>query len=132
MRSKFERRIAKALKDEGIPFEYESIQLEYYKNIRSSHCLDCESRNIAVSRWYTPDFVLKNGDLIIETKGRFTSSDRTKMLAVMEDHPDLDIRMVFMRDNKLSKSSDTKYSEWCEKHGIKYAIGHIPKEWTDE
>jgi hypothetical protein len=34
-----------------------------------------------------------------------------------------------MRDNKLSKSSKTRYSEWCEKSGIPYAVGWFKKEW---
>ena len=60
-----------------------------------------------------PDFFLPNG-VIIEAKGFFKPSDRRKMLAVKEAHPELDIRFVFMRDNTLSKSSKTTYSMWAE------------------
>jgi hypothetical protein len=57
------------------------------------------------------------------------------MALVFEQNPDLDIRFLFMRDNKISKNSKTRYSDWCKKRGIKYAVsehGHIPDEWLAE
>ncbi len=80
---------------------------------------------------YTPDFVLANG-IIVETKGRLTVADRVKHLAIQEQHPDLDIRFVFQFDNKLTRTSKTRYSEWATKHHFTFAIGLIPKEWCDE
>ena len=55
------------------------------------------------------------------------------MLLVIKQHPDLDIRMVFQRHtNKLFKGSRTTYSEWCEKHNIKWADKQVPIEWIKE
>jgi len=86
----------------------------------------------AQTHTYRPDFNLPNG-IIVETKGRWTSADRKKMGFVLEQNPELDIRMLFALDNKLSSNSNTKYSDWCDKRGIKYAIGtEIPATWMKE
>lgn len=84
---------------------------------------------------YNPDFtiVFPNGKKrYIESKGYFRPTDRTKMLAVKRFDPTLDIRMVFAKDNTLSKNSKTRYSDWCKKNGFPYAIGQIPKGWMKE
>ena len=81
---------------------------------------------------YTPDVVLDNG-IIIETKGRFIHSDRTKHLMVKAQHPEHDIRFVFSNPAaKLYKGSKTTYGDWCTKNGFKLAKEIIPVEWTKE
>lgn len=83
---------------------------------------------------YTPDFLLPNG-IYVEAKGNFDRNSRSKMALVIEQHPDKDIRMLFMRNNYISKKSKTKYSDWCEIRNIKYhvsAMGNIPEEWLLE
>lgn len=117
VRSGFEKSIAQDLEHKKVDFQYETLKLKYKVPERTAT--------------YTPDFLLPNG-IIVESKGKFTSADRKKMLLVIEQHPEVDIRMVFMRDQRLSKASNTYYSEWCEKHGIKYAVKQIPDEWLDE
>lgn len=83
----------------------------------------------AKNRKYTPDWQLPNG-VIIETKGLFEYTDREKHLLVKEAHPELDIRFMFMRNNKLTKRSKKRYSDWCEDNGFIYSIGfEIPKDW---
>ena len=55
------------------------------------------------------------------------------MLLVIAQHPELDIRMVFMRpNNKLNKNSRTTYAQWCDKNNIKWANKYIPTEWIKE
>lgn len=72
---------------------------------------------------YCPDFVLPNG-IIIEAKGVFTSRDRSKMLALISQHPALDIRFVFQTPYKtLNPRSFTTYAKWAETHGFKWC-GH--------
>jgi len=111
-RSGFEQTLANQLQRSGVAFEYETIKLEYQK--------------IAT---YTPDFILPNG-IIIEAKGVWTVEDRTKHLLVREQHPHLDIRLVFMNAyNKIRKGSNTTYARWCEKKNIIYANKQIPKSW---
>lgn len=120
LRSGFEKKVAQSLESTKTKFNYESVVLSYTIP--------------ATKHRYTPDFILENG-IIIEAKGNFTAPQRKKMAAVIEQNPDLDIRMLFMRNNPITKTSKTKYSDWCEKRGIKYHVsanGTIPEEWLTE
>jgi hypothetical protein len=86
---------------------------------------------------YTPDFVFtkRNGaTMYIETKGRWTTADRTKMKHVLQSNPGIDIRMVFQNPNqKLSKTSPTTYEAYARKLGIIHvAKKEIPAEWMAE
>lgn len=120
LRSGFELKVAKALDARKVKYEYEETKIAYEVPV--------------TKRTYTPDFKLPNG-IFIEAKGRFTAADRKKMSLVIEQNPDLDIRMLFMLDNTLSKSSKTTYSMWSEKRNIKYHVskdGDIPDEWLQE
>lgn len=86
---------------------------------------------------YTPDFVFtkKSGQhMFIETKGRWTTADRTKMKHVLQSNPGIDIRMVFQNPNqRLSKTSKTTYAEYALKLGINHvAKKDIPAEWLEE
>lgn len=89
-------------------------------------------------RYYTPDFRIKkrkrgSGYMYIEYKGKFTGPDRTKILKVKAQHPDLDLRMIFERaTNKLSRVSKTTYAMWCDKHGIPWAETEMPTDWRKE
>lgn len=115
-RSGLEEDIAKELEVKGVAYEYEIFSIKYEVN---------------EVRRYTPDFRLPNG-IIIESKGRFTASDRKKHLLVQKQHPEYDIRFVFSNSKaKLSKGSKTTYADWCQKHGFQYADKHIPEEWLN-
>lgn len=111
-RSQLEERIAKSFDKHNVPYLYEVNGYTY----------TLESR-------YTPDFFLANG-IILEVKGFFKPSDRRKMLAVKTQHPDLDIRFVFQRNNTLTKNSRTTYGDWATKHGFQWCIyPDIPPSW---
>ena len=84
-----------------------------------------------VTRKYTPDVRLPNG-IYVEIKGRFVGADRSKHRKIREQHPELDIRLVFQRNDKLYKGAKSTYTEWCDRLGIKWAIGEIPEEWINE
>ncbi len=128
-RSNFEAYCAELLDEAGDKFEYEPFQLEYYSSVRGGECGDCGSRKVHKIRWYTPDFYIPNQKIVIECKGKFTSENRTKMLDVIASWPELDIRMWFMYDNKLTKKSKVRYSDWCRKHGITYHVGKEYPKW---
>lgn len=130
-RSGFELTIANQLKALGIEFEYETRTLSYKLPKRLGKCQDCGSENVVEQKVYTPDFILDNG-IIIECKGKFTPSERTKMVQVLKDNPTSDIRILFQRDNWLTKKKKKKYSGWCEQKGITYAIGTVPEGWVNE
>jgi len=113
-RSNFELSIAKKLSSKKISYEYEQMRLTY----------------IPKPRTYTPDFHLTKQNIIIEAKGYFDKGDRVKMLLIKEQHPDLDIRIVFLNArNKIYKGSKTTYGAWAEKNGFEWAEGSIPEEW---
>jgi Phage endonuclease I len=82
---------------------------------------------------YLPDWRLPNG-ILVETKGYFKSSDRTKMLSVAKENPLADIRLVFQRaNNTLTKSKRSlTYWQWAEKYNFKWAEGTIPESWWKE
>ena len=114
-RSGLEERNAKYLTKKRVKFEYETLKIKW-QDLRF--------------KTYTPDFILPNG-VYLETKGYWDADDRRKILAVIRDNPDIDLRMVFQAPfNKISKKSKTTYAQWCEKHNIKWAAVHaIPIDW---
>jgi hypothetical protein len=115
MRSGLEEKIAAQIEEAGVDYEYETLKLAY-----------------SIPHTYTPDFRLANG-IIIEGKGLFDSSDRTKHLAVKKQHPELDIRFVFSRSaSPLYKGSKSTYASWCAKNGFQYADKLIPEAWLSE
>lgn len=89
---------------------------------------------VVIHRNYIPDFVLEFPDgheRIIEIKGYLRPEDRQKMRFVKQQHPDLDLRIVFAKDNKMNSKSKTLYSTWAKKLGIPYSIGSIPQGWLN-
>lgn len=113
----------------GIPFDYEKLKLKYTIPEKE--------------HTYTPDFQV--GSIVIEFKGafgygpgRFSGGDpvkeRQKLILVKEQHPDLDLRIVFQRANtKIYKGSPTTYGKWATDHGFKWADkSTIPAEWIKE
>lgn len=110
--------VSAQLKKLGINFLYEQYVLRYTPTAKATR--------------YTPDFVLPNG-IIIETKGRFVSKDRTKHKDIKKQYPDLDLRFVFSNPNqKIGKRSKTTYAMWCEREGFKFARAPVPEEWINE
>jgi hypothetical protein len=83
-------------------------------------------------RTYTPDFILSN-NIIIETKGMFTTADRRKHLFIKRQHPELDIRFVFESSKrKLRKGAKSTYGQWCIKYDFQFYDRIIPEEWLKE
>ncbi|WP_422049708.1 hypothetical protein [Shimia sp.] len=117
-RSGLEVRNAKRLDAGGFDYDYEPFKLSYVQP--------------AKPRTYTPDFVLPNG-IIIDTKGRWVTEDRQKFKMIVEQHPDLDIRMVFSNPNqRIGKNSPTTYAIYATRLGIPFAKEFIPQAWIDE
>lgn len=119
-RSGYEKKVAKHLEDLGVPFEFESEKIPYTQP--------------ATDKKYLPDFKLTNG-IYIEAKGIWDAPSRKKMVWVIEQNQDKDIRMLFQRNNYLRKGSKTTYGAWCDKRGIKWAVsssGAVPESWINE
>ncbi len=114
-RSGFEHIISDQLNDSKIQFGYEDTVINYIKP---------ESKHK-----YTIDFRLPNG-ILIETKGRWTADDRKKHLLVKQQHPELDVRIIFQSSKtKIRKGSKTSYSDFCDKYNIQWAEKKIPESW---
>jgi len=129
-RSRFELNIAADLQSRGVRFDYESVTYPLVVEASAGHrCkVDADHDIVRLTR-YTPDFQIEGGVLIVEAKGRFTGKDRKIALAFMRQYGK-NYRMLFMRNNPLSKGSKTTYGEWCDKHGIPWAVGtSVPTEW---
>ena len=117
-RSGFEHKVSDQLKENKIKFEYETTVIPYIKP-ETNHT-------------YTIDFTLPNG-ILVETKGRWVPEDRKKHLLIKNQHPELDIRIVFMSGKtKIRKGSKTTYGMFCDKHGILWAEKTIPESWLKE
>ena len=112
-RSGLERKVADLMTSLEVTFEYETTKIPY-----------------VIEHNYIPDFILPTG-IMLECKGLWEPEDRRKMLAVMKQNPELDIRMVFLPPyNKISKKSKTTYAQFCERHGIKWtSFAEIPVDW---
>jgi hypothetical protein len=116
-RSGLEEEAAAFLKPRQKKVEYEKLKIEWE---------DLKYRT------YTPDFELDNG-IIIETKGIFSAADRRKHIEIQRQHPTLDIRFVFSNANaKLYKGAKSRYCDWCEQKGFKWAHRVIPEGWLLE
>ena len=116
-RSELEKEVADYLKPLQKKIRYEKLAIKY---------------TITRVASYKPDFILDNG-IIIEVKGWFKAKDRNKHRLIKEQYPELDIRFIFGNENNfLYKGSKTRYSDWCKKHGFKYANRIIPKKWLTE
>ena len=124
----FEVGLAKQLYAAKISFKYETMTLEYRDHTPFGECGSCGSNDVYVVRTYTPDFILGNG-IVIEAKGKLDAKTRKKLLSVKRSNPDLDLHLVFMKDNKISRNSKTRYSGWAIQHGFTYSVGTIDTAW---
>lgn len=111
-KSGFERTLAASLSGRGIKFGYESKQVPYI-----------------LERTYNPDFELVDYGFFIEAKGLLDRDSKAKMLAVKRQHPELDIRFVFMQADKKIPGSKQTHGEWARKNGFIWANERIPEEW---
>lgn len=102
-RSGLEDRFGNFLREHDVEFGYESDVLEYEVPAKIGK--------------YKPDFKIQG--IYLETKGRFTSEDRKKMLFVFRSNPDVNLLMVFPKpNNTITRKSRTTYGDWCDKNNI--------------
>jgi hypothetical protein len=121
-RNKLEKSVGEQLTSAGVSFKYEPHTLPITIPARQST--------------YLPDFKADNAPIIIESKGYFYngSTDRKKLLLVKEQHPELDIRIVFSNaSKKIYKNSPTTYGAWATANGFVWADGgKVPEAWLKE
>jgi hypothetical protein len=128
----FECDVAAYLSEHNVSFKYEPEKIAFLKELRNGECQDCGSTHVGVLANYLPDFVLANG-IYIEAKGRFTSKDRTKTLAILASNNELtreNYRMLFMQNKHTTVTKKETYLDWCDRHEIIAAVGpSVPEEW---
>lgn len=92
---------------------------------------------------YLRDFRVPGTDIIIEAKGNFgglkgqgdmkrnSAANRQKLILVREQHPELDIRIVFDRaTTKIYPGSPTTNGKWATDHGFAWSDkGVVPPAW---
>lgn len=113
-KSGFERTVDANLRSRGVKFTYETLEVPYILN-----------------GTYNPDFILANG-IIIEAKGLLDRDSKRKMAAVKKQHPELDIRFLFMKAGKKVPGTKQTHGEWATRNGYEWAEGTVPEEWTNE
>jgi hypothetical protein len=130
-KSRLEARVAKQLEAAGVNFVYEGAVIKFTIP--------------AFEAKYHPDFPITGTPIIIEAKGRFGhrgssgAEVRQRLALVKEQHPELDIRILFDQAGSRSaaslpiyKGSKTTQGKWATDHGFKWASGTVPAEWIDE
>lgn len=121
-RSGFEARVADQLRAHRIKFEFEPDRIPYLKRVMSGTCLACGTKDVYQKRLYTPDFKL-GPTYYIEAKGVFPANERIKMKLVKVQHPELEIRMIFQRDNIMIRGKPERYADWAVANGFAYQMG---------
>lgn len=131
-RSSLERKVASQL-DGVVDYGHESQWVHYTVPERRAK--------------YLPDFTINGTNIIIESKGRFGggnpkfkqpatdgAAERQKLVLLKEQHPELDIRIVFERaSTPIYKTSPTSYGKWSTDHGFRWSDkGVVPPEWIEE
>ena len=121
-RNKLEKSVGQQLSEAGVKFAYEKKTVDVMIPARKST--------------YLPDFWAENAPIIIESKGYFYNGakDRQKLVLIKEQHPELDIRIVFSDASKpIYKKSKTTYGQWATDHGFTWADkGRVPLKWLEE
>lgn len=122
VRSGAEAKVARQLDALGVGVEHETERLAYVKQHE-----------------YIPDFTLPNG-ILVEVKGWTpgwaSGADRAKLLLIMEQHPEIDLRIVWsstrFANGLIRSGAKTTNNEWAARQGIPTAVGTVPVEWLEE
>lgn len=125
-RSQYERKIREWLDAYGVRYGYEKRTYELTVKVPGVKCSGCGSKAVYRDTTYTPDFYFPATGVVMEAKGKFDARARKVALAMQEQHPDVDYRILLQRDNWLSGKKKQRYSDWLEKHQIPFAVGKYP------
>jgi hypothetical protein len=113
----------------GVPHEFEAAKIPYFRKILFGECRACGTKEVYQRKVYIPDFKIGH-NMFYEAKGRLVSTDRTKLLAVKKQHPEIELRLIFERDRPLNKGSPRMYSDWARENGFIYKVrDYTGTEW---
>lgn len=129
-RSQYERKIREWLDAYGVQYEYEKRVYALTVKVPGVKCSACGSKVVYRDTTYTPDFYFPATGVVMEAKGKFDARARKIALAMKEQWPKIDYRILLQRDNWLSGKKKQRYSDWLKKHNIPHAVGkYPPPEW---
>ena len=130
-RSGLELGIAGDLDAKKIEYQYEPRKFNYTKADSRGVCTKCGTNGTRRKATYLPDFYLVKSRRYVESKGRLTSADRTKLKSVRDTCEELrDLHLLLAANNWCTKAHKQRYSDWAKANGFKYHVGKlIPKEW---
>jgi hypothetical protein len=129
-RNELEQGVAAQLSAAGIGYDYEGDWVHYTVPARAAK--------------YLPDFRPQGSNIIIESKGHFggghmdlrrrSAEERHKLILLKEQHPELDIRIVFQRAaTRIYPGSPTTNGQWATDHGFLWSDkGIVPPAWIIE
>lgn len=129
-RSFAEQNLATWLEQHEINYEYETHRYSYTSRIKGGVCEKCGGTAVQ-NRVYTLDFWIPDFKFGIEVKGQLPSNERKKYRDVKKCNPDLDLRFMFLANNKLEKDNAKRYSDWAEQHGFLYSLRTINPAWFE-
>jgi hypothetical protein len=81
-----------------------SMEIRYYKYLTKNSIVWKKPNsvkyidNTGKSHWYKPDFYLVDSDETIEIKGHWWNNDKIKMQWVIEQNPNLQIKIIMKKD----------------------------------
>lgn len=119
--SEFERKVYERLRACGADIRKcdKSDSLTYSEAKPRCVCLDCGGNRVVQERIYTPDlFVITQRSprgFYLETKGYFPAPKRRLFKDFIKAREDIDVRILFERDNRAPKSK-LRYTEYCARY----------------
>lgn len=114
---------------------FDAQYIEGRSNVEAVYEGDMFKYQVYEIRKYKPDWIVlrkasNRKPLYIEYKGVLSVADRKKLKLVRQQHPDIDLRIVFEKPtNKINKGSKTTYAQWARQHGFIYSDNCLPPEW---
>jgi hypothetical protein len=102
-----------------------------------SYSYEDKTFDFVIKHKYTTDFpiVNKSGkEWLLEVKGFLDQKARRKLRAIRECNPDIDLRLLFPKEEPLPEKGLTQTNvQWSIKHNFKYTVGvKIPEDWLKE
>jgi hypothetical protein len=145
--SRYEWQVYDALRRSGVDVERcekgGRYSIAYTQRLNNVACSACGSTEVGKQRRYTPDLFhhaekrdAAEGAALgyrIELKGYLRAEERSLLRALCKARPDLDLRIVYQRDWRVSRKSGLTITQWTHKFlKIPYAVwkGKADIEWT--
>jgi hypothetical protein len=128
-RSRAENALANWLNERKIKFDYETIKLPYTTRVVSGFCDKCGNKKCSQRHVYLLDFWFPKHEFGIELKGRLTGHDRDKMVAVKRDNPEVNIKMLFLSNNRLHPRTEKRYMDWAAEAGYDASVKIPDMRW---